>query len=62
VQRALEYLYKKGEATLLASSVWAACHGIVSLEIAGKRPRTPAGSFPFDETIAALLRGYAPRP
>lgn len=61
VERATAAGLLAGDASVMASSIWATCHGIVSLEIAGKKPKTAAGTFPFEETLRALLRGFAPR-
>lgn len=60
VERAADAGRLQGDTRILASSIWATCHGIVSLEIAGKKPKTAAGTFPFEETMQALFRGFAP--
>ena len=61
VERATAARLLEGDTKVLASSIWATCHGIVSLEIAGKNPKTAAGTFPFEETMQALFRGFQPR-
>lgn len=61
VQRALDAGVVAGfEAHEVAASVWATCHGLVSLELVGKLPPVLADDEPFTRTIEALLRGFAP--
>jgi len=61
VQRALDAGVLDGfEAHELAASIWATCHGLVSLEIIDKRPPVLADDDPFDRTIEALIRGFEP--
>ncbi|HVN51816.1 MAG TPA: TetR/AcrR family transcriptional regulator [Acidimicrobiales bacterium] len=44
----------------IASSVWAAAHGLVSLDLLGRRPPVLADDDPYERTIRTLLRGFAP--
>ena len=61
VQRALDAGVVGGyQAHEIAASVWAVCHGLVSLELIGKRPPILADDEPFERTIEALVRGFAP--
>ena len=48
------------EAHEIAASVWATAHGLVSLDLLGRRPPVLADDQPFERTIRALLRGFAP--
>jgi AcrR family transcriptional regulator len=61
VQRALDAGVVGGfEAHEIAASVWATCHGLVSLELVGKVPPVLADDDPFERTIEAVIRGFAP--
>jgi AcrR family transcriptional regulator len=44
------------DATAMAEGIWASCHGLVSLELAGMG-FVPDRAAHFETTIAALLRG-----
>ena len=46
----------------IAASLWAACHGLVSLELLAKKPAILADDAPYERTMAAILRGFAPDP
>jgi AcrR family transcriptional regulator len=46
----------EGDPTAIAEGIWATCHGLVSLELAGMG-FVPDRSAHFEVTIAALLRG-----
>ena len=59
VQRGIEAgALAGGDATGVAEGIWATCHGLVSLELAGMG-FVPDRSAHFDATIATLLRGLA---
>jgi AcrR family transcriptional regulator len=61
VQRCLDACALAGfEVHEIAASMWATCHGLVSLELAGKRPPVLADDDPFERTLRALLRGFSP--
>jgi AcrR family transcriptional regulator len=61
VQRAVDAGRLGGfEVHELAASVWATCHGLVSLELVDKRPPVLEDDVPFERTMRALLRGFAP--
>jgi AcrR family transcriptional regulator len=42
----------------IAASMWATCHGLVSLELIGKRPPAVGEDEPYERTLRALLRGF----
>jgi len=61
VQRCLDAGRVAGfDAHEIAGSVWATCHGLVSLELVAKRPPVLQDDDPFERTLRALLRGFAP--
>jgi AcrR family transcriptional regulator len=61
VQRAIDAgVLGGGAAHEIAASIWATCHGLVSLELTGKRPPVLEHDDPYERTLRALLRGFAP--
>ena len=45
----------------IACSLWAASHGLISLELCGRKPEAVlAGDDPYDRTMAAMIRGLSP--
>jgi len=42
----------------IAASLWAATHGLVSLELFGTTPDVLAGDDPYGRTMSALVRGF----
>ncbi|MEU9943552.1 TetR/AcrR family transcriptional regulator [Streptomyces lavendulae] len=57
IDRALTESVLAGEATLIALSLWATLHGLVTLELAGALDATTAETA-FQSTIPATLRGW----
>ncbi|MFE2856722.1 TetR/AcrR family transcriptional regulator [Streptomyces lavendulae] len=57
IDRALTESVLAGEATLIALSLWATLHGLVTLELAGALDTTTAETA-FRSTIDATLRGW----
>ncbi|MFJ4316963.1 TetR/AcrR family transcriptional regulator [Streptomyces lavendulae] len=57
IDRALTESVLAGEATLIALSLWATLHGLVTLELAGALDVTTAETA-FQSTIPAMLRGW----
>ncbi|WP_394298638.1 TetR-like C-terminal domain-containing protein [Streptomyces lavendulae] len=57
IDRALTESVLAGEATLIALSLWATLHGLVTLELAGALDATTAETA-FRSTIPATLRGW----
>lgn len=57
IDRALTESVLAGEATLIALSLWATLHGLVTLELAGALD-APTAETAFQSTIPATLRGW----
>ncbi|MFE2246471.1 TetR/AcrR family transcriptional regulator [Streptomyces lavendulae] len=57
IDRALTESVLAGEATVIALSLWATLHGLVTLELAGALDATTAETA-FQSTIHATLRGW----
>ncbi len=49
-----------GDRHQVAASLWAASHGLISLELSGRKPETVGGDDPYERTMAALIRGFSP--
>ena len=49
-----------GDRYEVAASLWAASHGLVSLELRGHKPETLGGDDPYERTVAAMIRGFSP--
>lgn len=58
VQRAVEAGRVQGDVDAIAHSIWATCHGLVSLELSGLGRDAGRYQLIFDRTIDTLLRGF----
>ena len=48
-----------GDRYEVAASLWATSHGLISLELSGRKPETIGGDDPYERTVAALIRGFS---
>ena len=60
VGRCIEAGLLVGDRYEVAASLWAASHGLVSLELAGHKPEALGGDDPYARTMAAMIRGFSP--
>lgn len=60
VRRATDAGLLEGDPVTIAAAIWSTVHGITSLDLSASKPAAAAGLLPLDETIGALLRGFAP--
>ena len=49
-----------GDPAEIAASLWAASHGLISLELSGRKPVAVGGDDPYERTMAAMIRGLSP--
>jgi len=49
-----------GDPTDIAASLWATSHGLISLELSGRKPIAIGGDDPYERTVAAMIRGLSP--
>ena len=49
-----------GDPAEIAASLWAASHGLVSLELSGRKPVAVGGDDPYERTMAAMIKGLSP--
>ncbi len=52
-------LLAPGDPADIAVSLWAASHGLISLELSGRKPAAVAGVDPYERTMAAMIRGLS---
>ena len=60
VQRGVDAGLLGGKPTEIAASLWAASHGVISLEQFSHKPDMLTGDDPFDRTMAAITRDFRP--
>jgi AcrR family transcriptional regulator len=48
-----------GDHSEIAASLWAASHGLISLELSGRKPESIGGDDPYERTMAAMIKGLS---